>query len=61
MVDTVKLLDTPDMVAEAAAFFEEHPIRQALPTQRQILERQRVNAALRERDAERFAADLTTG
>jgi len=51
MVDTVKFLDTPDMVADVAAFFAEHPIEQALPTQRQILERQGINAALRQRDA----------
>lgn len=51
MVDSVKLLDSPEMVADVAGFFAEHPIEQALPTQRQILERQSVNAALRRRDA----------
>ncbi len=58
MVDTVKLLDTAEMVEQAAAFFEQHPIEQAMPTLRQILERQRVNAAFRSRDAERFADHL---
>ncbi|MEL6891067.1 MAG: M1 family metallopeptidase [Actinomycetota bacterium] len=51
MIDTVKFLDTDEMVADVAAFFAEHPIEQALPTQRQILERQGVNAALRRRGA----------
>ena len=35
-------------------FFAEHPIPQAAKTLDQVLERQRVNAALREREAERL-------
>ncbi len=49
MVDAVKLLDQPAQVADVHAFFVEHPVAQALQTMEQILERQRVNAALRAR------------
>ena len=58
MVDAVKLLTSSDDVADAAAFFAEHPIEQAVQTLEQILERQRVNAALRGREHERFTASL---
>ena len=40
------------------AFFAEHPIQQAAKTLDQVLERQRVNAALRAREHDRFAAAL---
>lgn len=50
MIDSVKLLNTPEHVADVQAFFAEHPIEQAIKTQDQILERQRVNAALRSRN-----------
>ena len=50
MVDTVKTLNRPTDVADVQAFFSEHPIEQAAKTLEQILERQRVNAALRERE-----------
>ena len=40
--------NTPDLVADAADFFAAHPIEQAAKTLEQILERQRVNAALRQ-------------
>jgi puromycin-sensitive aminopeptidase len=49
MVESVHLLNTPELVADVQAFFAEHPIEQALKTQEQILERQRVNASLRAR------------
>ena len=39
-------------------FFAEHPIAQAAKTLDQILERQRVNAALRERERVDLAAAL---
>jgi puromycin-sensitive aminopeptidase len=58
MVDSVRLLTEPAQVEEVHAFFAEHPIPQAATTLTQVLERQRVNAALRERDAEPFAAAL---
>ncbi len=60
MVDAVKLLNTPELVADAADFFADHPIEQGAKTLEQILERQRVGAALRERDGERFAAFLVS-
>jgi puromycin-sensitive aminopeptidase len=49
MVETVTTLDRPAQVADAQAFFAEHPIEQAQKTLEQLLERQRVNAALRAR------------
>lgn len=51
MVDSVKLLTTDALVEETASFFAAHPIEQAAKTLEQILERQRVNAALRRREA----------
>jgi aminopeptidase N len=56
MVDTVKLLTKPDVVADVQGFFAEHPIPQAAKTLDQILERQRVNAAARVREQDRLAA-----
>jgi puromycin-sensitive aminopeptidase len=50
MVDSVKQLTTPELVDDTAAFFAEHPIPQAAKTLDQILERQRINAALLARD-----------
>lgn len=57
MVDSVKFLATPQLVADTQAFFAEHPIEQAAKTLEQILERQSVNEALRTREAGRFGAD----
>ncbi len=51
MVDSVRLLNQPEQLADVEAFFSEHPIRQAMKTLEQILERQRVNTALRTREA----------
>ncbi len=59
MVDTVRLLNTPELVDEAASFFADHPIAQAAKTLDQVLERQRVNTAMRSREAAPFAAFLT--
>ena len=42
-------------------FFAEHPIPQAAKTLDQVLERQRVNAALRERESARLASALADG
>jgi puromycin-sensitive aminopeptidase len=47
MVDALKLLDTEDVCADVQAFFAEHDIPQGRATLAQILERQRVNVALR--------------
>ena len=58
MVDTVKLLTQESVVADVQGFFAEHPIPQAGKTLDQILERQRVNAAARAREAARLAAAL---
>jgi aminopeptidase N len=56
MIETVTTLDRPTDVADVQAFFAEHPIEQAVKTLQQTLERQRVNAAVRERneDAVRY-------
>ena len=51
-------LMTPEAGADVAAFFAEHPIPQATKTLEQILERQRVNVALREREHERLSASF---
>ncbi len=59
MVGSVPTLDRPEQVADVAAFFAEHPIPQSAKTLEQVLERQRVNAALRDRDADPLAASLT--
>jgi puromycin-sensitive aminopeptidase len=58
MVDTVRLLDRPEQVADVQAFFAEHPIEQAAKTLEQLLERQRVNAEVRARDAAGLTAAL---
>ena len=60
MIESVKLLDRPEHVADVQAFFAEHPIEQAQKTLDQILERQRVNAAVRARSADRLRAALRT-
>jgi len=58
MIDSVKLLTDASVVADVQDFFAEHPIPQAAKTLDQVLERQRVNAALRQREQEPFAAAL---
>ncbi len=58
MIDPVKTLTAPATVADVQSFFSEHPIPQGAKTLDQILERQRVNAALREREGVRLAASL---
>jgi puromycin-sensitive aminopeptidase len=49
MIDTVKLLNTPSAETDVAGFFAEHAIPQATKTLEQVLERQHVNVALRQR------------
>jgi len=56
MVDSVKLLTDPPVVADVQGFFAEHPIPQAAKTLDQILERQRVNAAANVRERPRLSA-----
>ena len=58
MVDSVKMLNRAADVATAREFFEGHPIPQGEATLKQILERQQVNAALRERESRRLPAAL---
>jgi puromycin-sensitive aminopeptidase len=58
MVDSVKLLTDDTVVADVQGFFSEHPIPQALKTLDQVLERQRVNAALRQREEDAFRSSL---
>ncbi len=58
MVDSVKMLTEERVAADVQAFFAEHPIEQAAKTLDQILERQRVNTALRSREQERFGSSL---
>ena len=60
MVDGVRFLTLPDQVADAAAFFAEHPIPQSEKGLAQTLERQRVAAALRERAAPELTAFFTS-
>ena len=47
IVESIRLLDRPEDVAQAQAFFAEHHVEQAAKTLEQILERQRVNADVR--------------
>jgi puromycin-sensitive aminopeptidase len=56
MIDPVKTLTRPEQQADVGAFFAEHDIPQATRTLQQVLERQRVNVALREREAPTLAA-----
>jgi puromycin-sensitive aminopeptidase len=58
MVEPIRLLNQPDVVADVQAFFAEHPIEQARKTLDQLLERQRINAALREREGAALSASL---
>ena len=49
LADGARYLTTPEQVTEVQAFFAEHPIPQSAKMLEQMLERQRVAAALRER------------
>ena len=61
MIDPVKTLNTPEALADVQGFFAEHPIKQAVTTLAQVLERQRVNTDLRSREADAFAKSLLDG
>jgi puromycin-sensitive aminopeptidase len=50
MVESIRLLSTPELVNDTTAFFAEHPIAQAAKTLDQLLERQQVNTRLRIRE-----------
>lgn len=58
MIDPVKFLNTPELEADVQSFFAEHDIPQAKKTLQQVLERQRVNTALRLREERRLNAEL---
>ena len=60
IVENLKQLDRPEQVAQAEAFFAEHPIEQAVQTLEQVLERQRVNARVRADNADALTASLST-
>ncbi len=55
MVSGITTLTEADQVGDTAAFFADHPVPQGATTLGQILERQRVGAALKAREAVRFA------
>ncbi|MFZ9628780.1 MAG: M1 family metallopeptidase [Ilumatobacteraceae bacterium] len=61
MIDSVKGLTTDTVVADVQGFFSEHPIPQAVKTLEQVLERQRVNAAMQSREVDRLAAAMANG
>jgi aminopeptidase N len=61
MVGSITSLTTPEVVADVQSFFAEHPIPQSAKTLEQLLERQRLNADLRAREAEPLAAALAAG
>ncbi len=56
MLEGVTALSTDDLVADVGRFLDAHPLPQADLTVRQIREQQRVNAALRAREAARLTA-----
>ena len=58
MIGSVTSLTDERVAADVQSFFAEHPIEQAAKTLEQVLERQRVNTALRAREGDRFAASL---
>jgi puromycin-sensitive aminopeptidase len=58
MVGSVTMLTSPEVVADVQGFFSEHPIPQSAKTLAQLLERQRVNADLRAREADALATAL---
>jgi puromycin-sensitive aminopeptidase len=59
MVEPIVRLTRPEEAADTAAFFAEHPLPQAAKRVEQVLERQQVNVAMRQRasaELERFFA-----
>jgi hypothetical protein len=57
----VRYLTQPEQVEDAAAFFAAHPISQSSLQLRQILERQRVNQAFRERATPELMGAFSAG
>jgi puromycin-sensitive aminopeptidase len=58
MLGGITGLNTPELAADTAAFLADHPVPQGTRTVEQHLERQRVNVALRQREADRVAEAL---
>jgi len=58
MLEGLTALDHPDDAASAAAFFADHQVPVGAKTLQQVLERQRVQVALRDREAEPLARFL---
>ncbi len=58
MVDSIKMLTSDEAARDIPAFFAGHPIPQAVKVLEQILERQRVNVALRQRESEALSHHL---
>jgi puromycin-sensitive aminopeptidase len=59
MVSSVTTLNTPAHEAQIGSFFTEHPIPQAVKTLEQVLERQRINVALRSRETSSLKSALS--
>jgi puromycin-sensitive aminopeptidase len=58
LLEGITVLDLPEDVSAAQAFFADHPVPQGARTLAQLLERQRVQMALRQREADRLRALL---
>ena len=58
MLGGITGLNTPELAADTAAFLADHPVPQGTRVVQQHLERQRVNVALRAREAARVAEAL---
>jgi puromycin-sensitive aminopeptidase len=58
MLAGITALDRPEQAAATAAFFAEHPVTTGALTLAQLLEKQRVQVALRQREANRLTAFL---
>ncbi|NNF53872.1 MAG: hypothetical protein HKN03_05450 [Acidimicrobiales bacterium] len=59
MLEGLSALDTPEQVLDTATFIADHPVPQAEKQLQQTLEKQRVNAMLRERESARLNAFVT--
>jgi puromycin-sensitive aminopeptidase len=59
MLEGITALDRPGDLAATRAFFAEHPVPQGAKTLEQLLERQGVQVALRQREADRLQRFLT--
>ena len=59
MLSTMPRLDQPDQIEATSAFFAAHPVSTGTRTLSQLLERQQVNAALRQREQGRLRQFLT--